>query len=70
MWKKEQEKAVLLEKIKKEKQEAEKLRTEKINSIKTMWENGVAKEMIALFMGLSMSDVEDYLKEIEKSKKS
>ncbi len=82
--KKEQEKAILLEKtkeiiktaklfekqkqkIEKEKQQAEeKLYIERLNSIQKMQENGVAKEMIALFLGLSMSDIEGYIGDSEK----
>ncbi len=63
----------MLKKIREEKEKAEKLHAEKIhaeklNSIQKMWENEVAKEMIALFMGLSLAEVDNYLVEIEKLK--
>ncbi len=50
-----------------ERQQAEeKLYIERLNSIQKMQENGVAKEMIALFLGLSMSDIEGYIGDSEK----
>ncbi len=57
------------EKQKTEKLHAEKLHNERLNSIQKMWENGVAKEMIALFLGINIADVESYLAEIENSKR-